>query len=77
MVSLLVHAALALGTVWLIVRANPAVFRAVPDGPRFSGLEVALYIQGVLAILAGIAALFVTETNPRILARRAGAPAVA
>ena len=35
------------------------------------GLEVALYIQGALAIGAGLAALFVVETNPRVLERRA------
>jgi MFS family permease len=41
------------------------------------GLDVALYIQGALAIGAGLAALFIVETNPRVLERRrlAGAPA--
>jgi sugar phosphate permease len=35
------------------------------------GLELALYVQGALALGAGLAALLVVETNPRILARRA------
>jgi len=40
------------------------------------GLDYALYIQGGLALAAGAIALFVVETNPRVLARRAqGAPA--
>jgi MFS family permease len=41
------------------------------------GLAVALYIQGALAIGAGLAALFVAETNPRVLARRVPAGAAA
>jgi hypothetical protein len=41
------------------------------------GLDVALYIQGALAIGAGLAALFVAETNPRILERRNPAGAMA
>jgi len=35
------------------------------------GLEVTLYIQGGMALCAGVIALFVIETNPRVLARRA------
>ena len=41
------------------------------------GLEVALYIQGALAIGAGLAALFMIETNPLVLARRKPAVAAA
>jgi hypothetical protein len=37
------------------------------------GLDVALYIQGGLALAAGVTALFVLETNRRILARRVAA----
>jgi ACS family hexuronate transporter-like MFS transporter len=41
------------------------------------GLEVALYIQGALALGAGLAALFVAETNPVVLERRRLAAAAA
>lgn len=42
---------------------------------RFS-LEAPLLIQGVFALLAGVVAFALVETNPRVLARRtAGAPA--
>ena len=53
MVSLLVHALLAVGTVWLIVRANPAIFRRTADGPLLSGLELALYAIGTASVALG------------------------
>lgn len=53
MISLLVHALLAVVTVVAIVRTNPAIFRHVPDGPRLSLLEWALYGIGVASVAAG------------------------
>ncbi|MET3962881.1 hypothetical protein ABIE44_002815 [Marmoricola sp. OAE513] len=53
MVSLIVHAALAFGTVWLIVRANPAIFRRTATGPLLSGLELALYGIGIASVALG------------------------
>ncbi len=73
------------------VRAATAMGAVVAVGEIFGGfalppitgrladsfsLDVALYVQLGLAALAGLAALFVAETNPRVLARRkAGAMA--
>jgi sugar phosphate permease len=73
------RAATAMGLVVMMGELSGGVF-APPLAGRFAdqyGLEVALYIQGALALGAGLAALFVIETNPRVLARRmpAGAPA--
>lgn len=53
MVSLIVHALLAVVTVLAIVRANPAVFRSVPGGPKLSGLELALYAIGIGSVALG------------------------
>jgi hypothetical protein len=53
MVSLIVHALLGIGTVCLVVRANPAIFRRPASGPLFSGLELALYGIGLASIAAG------------------------
>jgi predicted MFS family arabinose efflux permease len=66
------RAATAMGLVVMMGELSGGVF-APPLAGRFAdayGLHVALYIQGALALGAGLAALFVTETNPRILARR-------
>jgi predicted MFS family arabinose efflux permease len=66
------RAATAMGLVVMMGELSGGVF-APPLAGRFAdayGLEVALYIQGALALGAGLAALFVAETNPRILARR-------
>jgi predicted MFS family arabinose efflux permease len=73
------QAATAMGVVVMIGELTGGVF-GPPIAGRLAdsfGLEVALYIQGALALGAGLAALFVVETNPRVLARRqlAGAPA--
>jgi predicted MFS family arabinose efflux permease len=73
------QAATAMGVVVMIGELTGGVF-GPPIAGRLAdsfGLEVALYIQGALALGAGLAALFVVETNPRTLARRqaAGAPA--
>jgi len=63
------RAATAMGLVVMMGELSGGVF-APPLAGRLAdshGLEVALYIQGALAIGAGLAALFVVETNPRIL----------
>ncbi|HYD24981.1 MAG TPA: MFS transporter [Croceibacterium sp.] len=73
------RAATAMGLVVMIGELTGGVFGPPLAGrlaDRF-GLEVALYIQGGLALLACLAALLVIETNPRVLARRAPAPAAA
>ena len=66
------RAATAMGLVVMIGELTGGVF-GPPIAGRLAdsfGLAVALYIQGALAIGAGLAALFVAETNPRVLARR-------
>jgi predicted MFS family arabinose efflux permease len=66
------RAATAMGLVVMMGELSGGVF-APPLAGRFAdafGLHVALYIQGALALGAGLAALFVVETNPRVLARR-------
>ena len=73
------RAATAMGLVVMIGELTGGVF-GPPLAGRLAdsyGLEVALYIQGVLALLAGVTALFVVETNPRVLARRIAAGAAA
>ena len=73
------QAATAMGLVVMIGELTGGVF-GPPIAGRLAdqyGLEVALYIQGALAIGAGLAALFVRETNPQVLARRQPAGAVA
>ena len=72
MLSLTVHAVLGVLVVWLVVRSNPAIFRRPASGPLFSGLEVALYVAGLVSIGVGwyFNISFVTEntdgwfTNP-------------
>jgi MFS family permease len=74
-----VHAATAMGLVVMIGELTGGVF-GPPIAGRLAdlyGLHVALYIQGGLALLAGTAALFVAETNPRVVARRIAAGATA
>ena len=73
------RAATAMGLVVMIGELTGGVF-GPPLAGRLAdsyGLEVALYIQGALALGAGLAALFVVETNPRVLARRRPAAAAA
>ena len=73
------RAATALGLVVMIGELTGGVF-GPPVAGRLAdsfGLEVALYIQGALAIGAGLAALLVAETNPRVLERRGFAAAAA
>jgi MFS family permease len=72
------QAATAMGLVVMIGELTGGVF-GPPLAGRLAdsfGLEVTLYIQGGMAHCAGVIALFVLETNPRVLARRAcGEPA--
>src|SRR6478735_8821456 len=73
------QAATAMGLVVMVGELTGGVF-GPPVAGRLAdtyGLDVALYIQGALALGAGLAALFVVETNPRVLARRQPAGAVA
>lgn len=73
------QAATTMGLVVMIGELTGGVF-GPPIAGRLAdqyGLDVALYIQGALAIGAGLAALFVRETNPQVLARRQLAGAVA
>jgi predicted MFS family arabinose efflux permease len=73
------RAATAMGLVVMIGELTGGVF-GPPVAGRLAdsfGLEVALYIQGALAIGAGLAALLVAETNPRVLERRNLAAAAA
>jgi predicted MFS family arabinose efflux permease len=69
------RAATAMGLVVMIGELTGGVF-GPPVAGRLAdafGLDVALYIQGGLALAAGVTALFVLETNRRILARRVAA----
>lgn len=72
------QAATAMGLVVMVGELTGGVF-GPPVAGRLAdtyGLDVALYIQGGLALFAGTMALFLRETNPRVLARRS-APAAA
>jgi hypothetical protein len=53
MFSLLVHALLGIGVVWLILRSNPQIFRRPASGPMFSGLELAFYACCVVSVAVG------------------------
>jgi hypothetical protein len=53
MFSLIVHGLLGIGTIVLIVRSNPAIFRRTAAAPNLSGLEIALYVVGIASIIAG------------------------
>ncbi|MGZ3271088.1 MAG: MFS transporter [Croceibacterium sp.] len=72
------RAATAMGLVVGVGELTGGVF-GPPIAGRLAdwfGLAVPLYIQLGMAIAAGLVALFVVETNPRVLARRAqGVPA--
>ena len=73
------QAATAMGLVVMVGELTGGVF-GPPIAGRLAdtyGLDVALYIQGALALGAGLAALFVVETNPSVLARRRPAGAAA
>jgi predicted MFS family arabinose efflux permease len=66
------RAATAMGLVVMIGELTGGVF-GPPIAGRLAdsfGLDFALYMQGGLALFAGVAALFVRETNPQVLARR-------
>ena len=72
------------GDVWFLFRLRPKPARYLSDHPPIAGrladslgLEVTMYIQGAMAIGAGLIAMFIVETNPRILARRRPAEAAA
>jgi predicted MFS family arabinose efflux permease len=73
------QAATAMGLVIMIGELTGGVF-GPPIAGRLAdtyGLQVALYIQGGLALFAGTMALFIKETNPQVLARRGLVPAAA
>src|SRR6201990_757681 len=53
MASLIAHALLGILVLWLIVRANPAVFRRTAYGPLLSTLELALYVVGAVLVVLG------------------------
>jgi len=66
------QAATAMGLVVMIGELTGGVF-GPPIAGRLAdslGLEVTMYIQGAMALMGGLIALFVVESNPRILARR-------
>ena len=69
------RAATAMGLVVAIGELVGGVFAAPIAGKLGDayGLEAALYLQLALAALAGLTALFVRETNARVLARHTGA----
>jgi predicted MFS family arabinose efflux permease len=72
------QAATAMGLVVMVGELTGGVF-GPPIAGRLAdtyGLDVALYIQLGLALFAGTMALFLRETNPAVLARRKGEPAV-
>jgi len=72
MLSLTVHALLAVVVIWITLRANPQIFRRTATGPLFSPFEIALYGVGIASIIGGwtFNIRFVTEntdgwlTNP-------------
>ena len=73
------QAATAMGVVVMIGELTGGVF-GPPLAGRLAdsfGLDFALYLQGGLALFAGMAALFVRETNPQVLARRGAVEAAA
>jgi len=73
------QAATAMGLVVMIGELTGGVF-GPPIAGRLAdslGLEVTMYIQGAMALCGGLIALFVVETNPRVLARRKATEATA
>ena len=53
MLSLIVHAVLGVTVVWLVVAANPTIFRRPATGPLVSTLECAYYLVGIASIALG------------------------
>jgi len=53
MLSLTVHALLAIVVIGITLRANPAIFRRYVSGSLLSPLECALYAIGIASIAAG------------------------
>jgi hypothetical protein len=53
MFSLLAHAVLGVATVWLLVAANPTIFRRPATGPLLSPLECVYYVAGIASIALG------------------------
>ncbi len=53
MLSLTVHAVLALAVVGITLRANPQIFRRTTTGPLLSTFELALYGVGIASIVGG------------------------
>ena len=53
MVSLIVHALFGVLTIWLVVQANPAIFRRVPGGRLLSDYEWVLYAVGAASVILG------------------------
>jgi len=53
MLSLTVHALLAIVVIGITLRANPAIFRRYASGSLLSPLECALYAIGIASIAAG------------------------
>ena len=66
MASLIAHALLGILVIWLIVRANPGVFRRTATGPLLSTLELALYVAGAASVVLGwyFNIRFVQEKGP-------------
>lgn len=66
MASLIAHALLGILVIWLIVRANPGIFRRTPSGPLLSSLELALYVAGAASVILGwyFNVRFVQEKGP-------------
>jgi len=69
MLSLLAHAVLGVVVVWLLVAANPAVFRRTASGPLVSPLEAVYYVAGIASVVLGwyFNIRFVTEYTDGIL----------
>jgi hypothetical protein len=53
MLSLLVHAVLGVGVVWLVVASNPLIFRRPDSGPMLSRFELVLYGLGLASVAVG------------------------
>jgi len=53
MASLIAHALLGVLTIWLIIRANPAIYRRTASGPLLSSYEWALYAAGIASVVLG------------------------
>ena len=53
MIVLIAHFLLGLVTIGYVIRSNPSVFRRT--SPRFSPLEIALYVIGIASVIGGYA----------------------